>query len=97
MRKDRLNGDDLKFARNNHLREIDAIKKRFNKHEVRPRQQINVPLRKIESALLAPEIALGKEVKAVQLPAPGSRLIRNPAPEKKKKKVAKKKSKSRGR
>jgi len=59
--------------------------------------QINVPLRKIESALLAPEIVVGKEIKAVQLPVPGSRLIRNPAAEKKKKKPAKKKSKSKGR
>jgi hypothetical protein len=29
-----LNTDPVKFARNNELREIDAIKKRFNKYEV---------------------------------------------------------------
>ena len=29
-----MNTDPVKFARNNELREIDAIKKRFNKYEV---------------------------------------------------------------
>ena len=29
-----LNTDPIKFTRNNELREIDAIKKRFNKYEV---------------------------------------------------------------
>lgn len=58
--------------------------------------QINVPLRKIQTALSIPMEGEDKEISKVGLPAAGARLMHNPEKEKKTKKKLKGKGTSKG-
>lgn len=82
-----LSTNQYKFSRNNQMREIQDIKDRL------VRNKVNIPVRKIQSALMVPfsQPDTAKDPSKIKLPAPGSMLAKNPVMKKKKRRKGKKK------
>lgn len=91
--------NQIKYRRNNQLREIEDIKNRLNRNKVSTMSlkytnfltffQVNLPLRRIEKALLNPleeEILVEDEGGKYNLPSEADGLMTNPLFAKKKKK-----------